>query len=193
MSVRRWTVALAGLALLFPLSLAAQGGGGELATFEATGYGDLTAGPQAREQSIRDNTTQVVISKPGIRWDLTFFQGVEFKVPGDGADCFHAGHYGGPGERGSMHIVQERDDSGLASIWFEATANDRISDLLYRLDVYGYFDHPANWPPALGTSNTLRVESWEMTSEGKGKLKNISCTGTGVFLNPTSIEVVRVQ
>ena len=93
-----------------------------------------------------------------------------------------------------MHIIQERDGSGSATAWIHgATANDGVTAVKYRLDVVGTFDFPENWPPVLGTSNTLRITGWEMSSEGKGQLKKVSCTGTGVFASPTSIRVERTE
>lgn len=193
---RFWTLALVTSVFLFSSTGAVQGGGGgrEEAVFVGEVFGDITGGPQARAQTIRDNTTQIVISKPSMRLDLTYFQGVTFKVADDGLDCFSDGLYGGPGEGGSMHIIQERDGSGSATAWIHgATANDGVTDVKYRLDVVGVFDDETNWPPALATFNTLRITGWEMSSEGKGKLKNVSCTGAGVFPNPTSIRVERTD
>lgn len=191
---RAWAVVQLSMVMLFWSSLGVEAGGREEATFRATVSGDISGGPQSRAQVIRDNTTQIVISKPSMVLDLSYFRGVSFKAPDDGADCFAAGSYGGAGNGGSMHISQERDGSGLATAWIRgATANDGVSDLTYRLDMTGSYDDPNNWPPALGTSNTLRIDGWEMSSEGKGQLKKISCTGSGSFDNPTSILVERTD
>ncbi len=187
----RWILALVATVLLFPGTAAPQGAGGEDALFEATVYGDISGGPQAREQAIRHNTTMIVISKPSMVLDLTYFQGWTFKEEGDGANCFAQGSYGGPDGGGSMHISKEKDGSALATAWIHgATANNGVSDVVYSLDMVGTFLDPDNWPPLLNTDNTLLITGWEMSSEGKGNLKNISCTGSGDF--STSILVRRL-
>ena len=159
-------------------------------------HGDITAGelddsgnfirPVCYDQTIMHNQTQL-LAMP-VDYDLTYFQGIEFKKPGDGAACFSKGRYYDKG----LAVVKEHDGSASARVHFYAFVNDGATELHYILRMYGEFE--GNWPPDnLGTTY-IHLDSWEMESEGRGKLRKASCTRYGAFTPEfTTITVTRVD
>ena len=140
--------------------------------------GDIVAPLACHTQGIKDNTTQLIV-RPFVS-DLSYFQGVDFKVDGDGAECFQNGidFY----DNITLAVVKERDGSAWARVYFWGCVNDGATELLYGLHMYGTFDGP--WPPDPGVNEGttyVHLYEWEMVSEGKGKLKKASCTGSGTF------------
>jgi hypothetical protein len=149
--------------------------------------GDITAATACHNQGIMHNTTQLIV-RPMVS-DLNYFMEKTFKTDGDGANCFRDGIR--VDDNITLAVVKERDGSAWARVYFWAYVNDGITELLYGLHMYGTFDGP--WPPQNGVGNPtfVHLNSWEMVSEGKGKLRRVSCTGSGEFPTGVTITVTR--
>jgi hypothetical protein len=150
--------------------------------------GDIIAGEACHNQGIRHNTTQLIV-RP-IDFDLSYFQVIDFKQLGDGAACFSEGTYGN-GDTITLAVVKEKDGTAWARVYFWAFVNDGTTELLYGLHMYGEFD--GDWPPQDGGVTNVLLNSWEMVSEGKGKLQKVSCTGSGDFDTGVTITVTRTN
>ena len=149
--------------------------------------GDITAGLACHNQGIRHNTTQLIV-RPMVS-NLNYFKEKTFKTDGDGANCFQDGIRFD--DNITLAVVKERDGSAWARVYFWAYVNDGTTELLYGLHMYGTFTGP--WPPQNGIYNPtyVHLDSWEMVSEGKGKLRKVSCTGSGEFTTEVTITVTR--
>jgi len=149
--------------------------------------GDITAGLACHDQGIRHNTTQLIV-RPMVS-DLTYFREKTFKTEGDGAHCFKDGIR--IDDNITLAVVKERDGTAWARVYFWAYVNDGTTELLYGLHMYGTFKGP--WPPQNGIGNPtyVHLNTWEMVSEGKGRLRRVSCTGSGTFYNEVTITVTR--
>jgi len=148
--------------------------------------GDITAGLACHTQGIRNNTTQLIV-RPIVS-DLTYFHNEIFKGSFPGYQCFKDGIK--ESDNITLAVVKESDGSAWARVYFWAYVNDEATELLYGLHMYGDFD--GDWPPPdEGVTNVL-LNSWEMVSEGKGKLRKVSCTGSGEFSSTgVTIKVTR--
>lgn len=187
-TIRRILLSIAACAAI---AATAAAGGRDEAQFTVTVMDDVSGGPETRLNVVRRSTDQVIISQPGITLDLSWFQSIRFKTEGDGADCFFLGLYGPDQGGGSLSVKRQKDGSAVIDYWFYATGNDRATEIHYHLQMMGTFDDPSNWPPAPGTTNVARASSWEMSSEGKGADRKISCTGTGAFSSGVVVTVER--
>lgn len=189
-------LAIVGLAAIFLLSMslnspAKKGGNGKKGkgvraeicmTLEA---GDLGTGLACHIQGIRPNTTQLIV-RPFV-FDLNYFRGELFKELFYGDDCFK--DVIEESDNITLAVVKESDGTAWARVYFWAYVNDGETELKYGLHMYGDFDSP--WPPENGGTTVISLNSWEMVSEGKGKLRRVSCTGSGEFPNGVTITVTR--
>lgn len=176
-------VGIFGLAAIFLLSMASSSTDQDAAA-QAIGVnanicmiveGDITAPLVCHAQGIKDNTTQLIV-RPFVS-DLSYFQGIDFKADGDGAECFKNGI--DFEDNITLAVVKERDGSAWARVYFWGCVNDGETELLYGLHMYGTFS--GDWPPQDGKTTDVHLYEWEMVSEGRGKLKKVSCTGSGTF------------
>jgi hypothetical protein len=141
----------------------------EDATFQATVSGDLSGGPQAWVNQVRPSQNSVVIRHMPL--DLTYFQTA---LPG-GVQCFATTSY-----ETALGLSKLKDGSAKADYWPKGKGTDGVTDIQYRVEMFGAFADTTNWPPADGTSNTLLMGSWRITTEGKGQAR-YGCTGSGTF------------
>ncbi len=148
-----------------------------------------------QSQGIMHNTTQLVVKPTDL--DLTYFQYETFKTPGAGAVCFSEGiYYDIP-----LVVVEEDDGTAWARTHFYAFTNDGTSEMNYQLDMFGTFDDDPDlpsegdgvWPPQRNGTTWVHLDSWELFTWGRGKLRKISCTGSGTFFNGVTIKVTRTD
>ena len=148
--------------------------GVEDATFEVQVFGDITGGPQERVNGISKSSNQVVVRDMTL--NLTFFK----TALAEGKNCFSAGTF-----TSTLAINQPKKkvpSQARFQFFFKAKGNDgTATEIKYLLEGQGTFDSPANWPPSKGTTTTATFTDWEMSTEGKGQNKKISCTGEGSF------------
>ena len=162
-------------------------GGSSDATFRVTFSGDISGGPETRTQKLQPSSTQVIISKPGIALDLTYFQ----TALAGGGICFSADEF-----TGSLQIKTEKKNTpSLAEsfFFFHATGSDGVTEIKYVMTMNGQFTDPTNWPPAVGTQNTAIMTDWEIGTEGTGQHRRISCTGNGIFGSGVTVLVERIS
>lgn len=153
--------------------------------------GDITAAQACKKNVIRNNTNQLIV-RP-IIFNLSYFQKVRFKDKFYGEDCFWEGAYGHDDNLTLAVVGEEDDGTAHARFYFWAYVNDGTTELLYALHMYGTFDGP--WPPDpdINGGTTIILDTWEMVSEGRGKLRRVSCTGGGAFSPGTTITVTRTD
>lgn len=165
-----------------------------------TVYGDITGGvldesegffieEACQRNGIMHNTTQLVVKPTDL--DLTYFKNVMIKkwIDGkpDGAFCFSKGiYYDIP-----LVVVKEDDGTAWARTHFYALTNDGTSEINYQLDMFGEFE--GDWPPKPDKPTWVHLDEWELFTWGRGKLRKISCTGSGPFLNGVTIKVTRTD
>lgn len=157
------------------------------ATFRVTFSGDISGGPEERTQQMQPSSTQVVISKPGIALDLAYFQ----TALAGGGVCFSAGEFTGP----FQIKTKKKNTPSLAEsfFFFSATGSGGVTEIKYVMTMNGQFTDPTNWPPAVGTQNTAIMTDWELTTEGGGQNRKVSCTGEGIFGSGVTILVERIS
>ena len=182
------------LALSVLLSAGAVGAR-ESATFRYTLSGDVMGEDTTRSQIKNNNTVLWSSFNPGPALDISHFLAEEFDN-GSGAGCFGGGEF-----EGSFQILQERDGSALLHFYFEAFDNNGQGDHKYVLTLLGEFDDPFNFPPAAPGSGDSDVQfqsdAWEMTTEGRGQDRKVTCTGDsgepGRQLFHTDIDIQRLD
>ena len=175
-------VGIFGLAAIFLLSMASSStdqdataqGKGYFATICMTLSGDLDAVAGCYSQRIKSKTTQLIV-RP-------FVSNLAYFATGDGAKCFDitaACFEDGISaeDNVTLAVVKENDGTAWARVYFWAYVNDGTTELLYGLHMYGSFS--SDWPPKDGHTTLVILDTWEMVSEGKGKLRKVSCTGSG--------------
>jgi hypothetical protein len=179
------------LAAIFLLSMssyasAKKGGKGVPAEIcmTVTGLGDEDPTGACHVQRIRDNTTQLIV-RP-FASNLDYFQDKIYKGSLDGANCFEDGIR--IGDNITLAVVND-GGTAWARVYFWAYTDDG-TPLKYGLHMYGYFVGP--WPPENGVGNPTFVylTSWEMVSEGKGKLRKVSCTGSGPLVGESFLVTI---
>jgi hypothetical protein len=153
------------------------GGGGGGGEYDVTVSGDLSpkAGslPDYDGEDGAGNMMVKVFFQP-LDLDLSFFFG-KFGVLGRedrGTKCFSDAPVldNFPG----MQIFQENDGSATVGYWFTGYGDDGTTEINYVLWMFGDFGDPDNWRPASGTSNSVDLMAWEMTTKSR-KNRNISC------------------
>ena len=153
-------------------------GGGEEATFAVTFSGDVSGDKHSWTQSI-SNGTKIINTPYGseITLDMSFFSSL--------GNCFQSSSYIGPLQVGEA----KKNEPGPAKVlfFFNADGTDGTTDIVYELRMYGTLADPENWPPAIGTPNTLTFDIWEMHIEGN-KFKDVACTGNGTFSTTVLVE-----
>ena len=174
------------LALLI-LVLAGPANARESGLFSFDAMGDVS-GYDENRNTIKKKTTQLVSSwPPGMFLDISFFQAVNFKN-GSGADCFPDGDYTGP-----FVVLQQRDGSARVDFYFVANGTDGSPDHKYVLQLFGTFDDPGNFPPALGSSIIMSAPAWLMSTEGRGQARKVTCTGDGDAGFAATVAVTRIN
>ena len=120
-----------------------------------------------------------------------FFVDKTYPNGASGAECF----MDGPSFNGNLRVLKEKSGSAKANFWFHGFAdNDALTDILYTLrltDADGW--DVAFPPPALNDVAVMTATAWEMTSEGKGKLRKVVCVGAGGLGNPVVVTVTRIE
>ena len=111
-----------------------------------------------------------------------------------GKSCFTDPVTGSSTFIGAMIISQPQKkapEQGYVQFFFTAFGNDGTPGIKYMLEMFGIFGDPANWLPAPGTATILTVADWNMTTEGKGQNRKISCIGPGTFATETTVRIFR--
>ena len=106
------------------------------------------------------------------------------------ADCFP--DFGDPavGFNAQMQLTRNNSGAAQAILWFRGFSEDgKETEVKYELtlvDPVGWRDDSGGlvteFPP-IGTSIWMNATEWTMTTEGKGQLKKVSCTGSGDSVN----------
>ena len=105
-----------------------------------------------------------------------------------GANCFGAN--GGIESLVQGGFSQQNNGSALGWLWIDARTDDAKKSVRYMLVLEGLFANPRDWFPS--GSNTLTMKTWDIKIEGGGKrVKNISCEGNGVFVDPVVVKIVK--
>jgi len=93
----------------------------------------------------------------------------------------------------AAHLEQRKTGGAAAFIWFDAQTDDGAVTVRYRLEMWGYFDDPADWPPA--SANTMNFPTWKLRLEGpdRSKYGNVACLGDGEFSGGTYIDLTRTN
>ena len=122
--------------------------------------------------------------------DLGYFVNVGLFTPPRAANCFGEG--AGTNIQAS-HLEQRKTGGAAAFIWFDAQTDDGAVGVRYRLEMWGYFDDPGDWPPA--SANTMNFPTWKLRLEGSdgNKYSNIACVGDGDFDSNTYIDVIKTN
>jgi len=120
--------------------------------------------------------------------DLGFFVNSGAFTAPRAANCF------GDGSGTSIqaaHLEQRNTGGAAAFIWFYAQTDDGAVTVHYRLELWGYFDDPSDWPPV--SANTMNFPTWKLRLEGtdRKKYSNIACIGDGDFNTTTYIDVIK--
>jgi hypothetical protein len=110
---------------------------------------------------------------------LTFgssYLGYEFQPTITGEDCFPSHETGG-----GIHVNWDRGKDWTSSVvWFHGLAGD--TSILYKVQFFhdGFFSNSEPTTLAIGASTSFTADLWEINSEGKGKLRKVSCVGDGL-------------
>lgn len=168
----------------FDAPMLAKPAGSNEATYRVTFSGDITGGPAEQTKSIRPSSSGVGINP--ITLDVTYFQ----TAIAGGENCFSSGEYAGPLQ---IHIEKNVSDPAQSHFYFWATASDGASETKYVLTMNGQFSDPNNWPPAVGTQNTIMMTDWDMANGASKKNRNIACTAKGIFNSGVTILVERIN
>jgi len=149
------------------------------ATYSVTGFETLSfemvvgeAGPGKK-----NNKIQVNFAVPGP--NLSFFEELFDELDGEGTagtNCFRGAPLAAFGD--SMLISLAKDGTAFVQYFFEGFGDDESdTEIKYQLEMFGGFvKNPL--PPVVGTTR-MTFTDWEMSTEGKGKNRMISCTGFG--------------
>jgi len=170
---------------------------GDIVRYDVTVSGDLF--PKDGSLQIYEGTDGGGRSKPVnvpfqfLNLDLSFFVD-EFDLRDVGEDrgtsCFAAAPVDGH-NASSMTISQEKDGMAIVKYHFKGFGDDETVDnpgnvvvagteVGYLLEMFdGAFDN--EWRPSSGVTTTATLTKWEMSINGTGGVRNIACTGEGVF------------
>lgn len=146
--------------------------------FEMNGDADKTgSGPEG----VRGHNSPVwfrfdggnMLDKTGIVWVNKSYSET------DAANCFNDGTIG----KVDLQLVRTRTGAAQASMWFQGKTSEpggaEITYLLTLVDPKGWIGLTDDrFPPRTGSVSMLATE-WSMETEGKGKLKNVTCKGIG--------------
>ena len=154
------------------------------ATYRVTFTGDITGGPAEQTSAVKPNSSGVAINP--ITLNLDYFQ----TALTGGGSCFSAGEFAGPLQ---LHIENATANPAQSHFYFWATGSDGVSETKYVLTMNGQFSDPNNWPPAVGTQNTIAMTDWDMAIGASKKNRNIACIGTGTFSSGVTIVVERIS
>jgi hypothetical protein len=150
--------------------------------FTGCGESKGTVEPVYTKQTVMHSTTTLLAKH--IKIDLSYFLSKTFKETKLGEVCFEGGCYGDQ----YLGISKENDGTAHAGVHFWGFVhNEERTEILYCLRMYGIIN--GDWPPADGEFTEIDVFGWEMTSEGRGKLKKDSCT-FGEIAPPDSITIL---
>ncbi len=94
------------------------------------------------------------------------------------SNCFDNGSVSG-----NIQLTKTRDGEAKAILWFSGYTSDgsekEVTYYLTLVDSAGWNGDPdAQFPPRDTTLNLVANE-WSMQTEGGGRLKNVTCTGSG--------------
>ena len=146
--------------------------------FEMDGDVDKTgAGPEG----VRGNNSPVwfrfvgggMLDKTGIVWSNNSYSET------DAANCFNNGVI----DNVDLQLVRTQSGAAQASMWFLGRTSEpggaEIKYLLTLVDPNGWIGLTDDrFPPRSGSVVMVATE-WALETEGKGKLKNVSCKGSG--------------
>lgn len=178
-------------------AVSATGSGTDFHLHAVTITGDVSGGGENwEEESANDWVLFKHFYPPEATgsFDLSYFlvpadQGGPF-TGGRGENCFGTGIV----PRLFQVILSEKRRTGAnAAFWITAYTDDGLTEVVYRLELSGgTFDHPDDWPPLAW--NSMEMPSWTLSLDNGGKkIKNISCLGTGNFVSPIVIDVLRTE
>ncbi len=152
---------------------------GEDATYSVTGFGNLSIETVVGKAGPGKKINTIQVNFPGPGPNLGFFEEFfdELDTEGEaGTNCFRGAPLDAFGD--SMLISLAKDGTAFVQYFFEGFGDDGSdTEIKYQLEMFGGFvKNPL--PPVVGTTR-MTFTDWEMSTEGKGKNRMISCTGFG--------------
>ena len=94
------------------------------------------------------------------------------------ANCFGDGSVSG-----NIQLTKTKDGEAKAILWFSGYASDgsgaEVTYYLTLVDSKGWDGKPDLQFPPRGDTLDMLADQWSMETEGRGRLKNLSCTGSG--------------
>lgn len=121
-----------------------------------------------------------------------FFLNYDYPNDISGNICF----MDGPIFPGNLRVFEDKSGSAKANFWFHGLAdNDALDDILYTLRLT---DADGGWegdfpPPDVDDVAVMTATIWEMTSEGKGKLRKVICVGADGLGTDVVVTVTRKE
>jgi len=112
-------------------------------------------------------------------------ESTDYNVSGlDGVDCFEVGEVSG-----AVHIQETKSGESKVQMWFDSTYKPDDEppgpEVRYQLVLTGDPWSDVFPPQLVGDDSEMLATHWEMRTEGKGRYRNDSCKGSGVFPDDT--------